>query len=112
MYVNLNHITFIESVAPSSRVAELICTVTNTAAAMLDIYQTQARFSGNVTNYGTVKVTGPSTVTFLGTYTEYGAYISDPSKTYFTNLTIESPGYLKGSFGDEFYISGNFINNS
>jgi hypothetical protein len=87
-------------------------TVTNTAAAMLEIYQTQARFSGNVTNYGTVKVTG-STVTFLGTYTEYGAYISDPSKTYFTNnLTIKSTGYLKGFLGDEFYISGDFINNS
>jgi len=83
----------------------------NAAAAMLEIANTQAKFTQDVTNYGTVKVTN-STVTFEGTYYEYGVYNSDPSTNYFANLIIGPTGYLTGGPGDVFNISGNFLNNS
>jgi len=83
----------------------------NAAAAMLEIANTQARFTQDVTNYGTVKVTD-SIVIFEGTYYEYGVYNSDPSTNYFANLIIGPTGYLTGGLGDVFNISGNFFNNS
>jgi len=83
----------------------------NAAAAMLEIANTQAKFTRDVTNYGTVKVTN-STVTFEGTYYEYGVYNSDPSTNYFANLIIGPTGYLTGGPGDVFNISGNFLNNT
>jgi hypothetical protein len=67
--------------------------------------------SASVLNNGTVKVTDTS-VTFTGTFTNNGAYISDPSSNYFTNLTVNSDGYLVGGAGDNFFIGGNFLNNS
>ena len=79
----------------------------NAAAAMLEIANTQARFTQDVTNYGTVKVTN-STVTFLGTYTEYGVYDSDPSTSTFQDLIIKSGGRLIGDADDQFIIAGDF----
>lgn len=49
---------------------------------------------------------------FTGTFTNNGAYISDPSSNYFTDLVVGSTGYITGCIGDNFYISNNFTNNS
>jgi hypothetical protein len=67
--------------------------------------------SASVLNNGTVTVTDTS-VTFNGTFTNNGVYISDPSSNYFTNLTVNSEGYLVGGAGDNFFIGGNFLNYS
>ena len=63
---------------------------------------------GNVINNGTVK-TWDTTVTFSGTFTNNGAYISDPSTNIFNNLTVGANGYLVGALGDAFQINGNLI---
>jgi hypothetical protein len=67
--------------------------------------------NGDVTNYGTVNVTN-TTVKWLGSYTEFGTYVSDPSNNYFNDLVVGSTGYLVGGVGDNFYVGGNFTNNS
>jgi hypothetical protein len=67
--------------------------------------------NGNVVNNGTIKVTN-TTAVYAGSFTNNGAYISDPSKNYFNNLTIGSAGYLTGGAGDEFHIGGDFLNHS
>ncbi len=64
-----------------------------------------------VTNSGTVKATN-TTVQFNGTFTNNGAYISDPSSNYFGDLIIGANGYLAGGTGDKFYIGNNFENHS
>lgn len=68
-------------------------------------------FNGHVNNYGTFKTTF-TTANYTGTFTNNGAYISDPATQYFNNLTIGNTGYLVGQHGDRFYISGDFINHS
>jgi hypothetical protein len=60
---------------------------------------------------GVVKITN-TTVQFVAPYTELGAYLSDPSNNYFTDLTVGPGGYLTGAAGDNFFVSGNFTNNS
>ncbi len=86
-------------------------TFTNNADANFDIENNTLIVNGNVTNHGTVKTTN-ATVTFTGTYTEFGAYISDPSENYFADLIVEASGYLTGGAGDKFIVDGDFINNS
>ena len=66
---------------------------------------------GNVINDGTFKVTDTS-VSYTGTFINNGAYLSDPSTSTFTNLTISASGYLQGGAGDQFILSGNLTNNS
>jgi hypothetical protein len=85
--------------------------VTNQASGNIEIAHTPALFTGDVTNFGTVKTTN-TTVTFAGNYTENGTYISDPSDNYFTNLFIGETGHLIGGFGDNWFISNDFVNNS
>jgi hypothetical protein len=51
-------------------------------------------------------------VTFTGSYTEGGVYISDPSDNFFTDVSIGAGGYWVGGVGDNFHISGDFVNNS
>jgi hypothetical protein len=63
---------------------------------------------GNVINNGTVK-TWDTTVTFNGTFTNNGAYLSDPSTNIFNNLTVGETGYLVGGLGDAFKINGDLI---
>ncbi|MBI5234907.1 MAG: PEP-CTERM sorting domain-containing protein, partial [Deltaproteobacteria bacterium] len=60
---------------------------------------------------GTVKTTA-TTAVFTGTFTNLGAYVSDPSNNYFNNLIIQTTGYLHGGTGDNFFIADNFYNNS
>ncbi len=67
--------------------------------------------NGDVTNNGTVKTTD-TTLQVTGTFTNNGAYISDPSINIFGNLVIGADGYLVGGLGDEFVVNGDFTNNS
>lgn len=85
--------------------------VTNASGHTLTVAYNPAIFTGNVTNYGTFKTTS-TTVTFSGTYTENGVFHSDPSNNYFTSLAIGQNGYLVGGAGDNWFVSGNFLNNS
>jgi hypothetical protein len=85
--------------------------VTNQAGAKIEVAHSPAVFTGKVVNYGTFKTTG-ATVTFAGTYTENGVYISDPSNNYFTDLVIGKNGHLVGGAGDNWYVKGNFANHS
>lgn len=66
---------------------------------------------GDVINNGTIKTTETS-IQYLGTFTNNGAYISDPSTQYFENLIIGENGYLQGGTGDRWVISGDFTSNS
>ena len=66
---------------------------------------------GNILNTGTVKTTH-TTAVFNGTFTNNGAYISDPASQYFIDLIVEEAGYLIGQHNDQFYIGGDFINHS
>jgi hypothetical protein len=67
--------------------------------------------NGMVDNAGTVKTTGTD-VTWAGTFTNSGAYISDPASQSFTDLAITAAGYLVGGSQDLFMISNDFINRS
>lgn len=53
-----------------------------------------------------------TTVRFSKDFTNNGAYLSDPSSNYFSNLTVGSNGYLAGGVGDNFLINGDFLNYS
>ncbi len=66
---------------------------------------------GNVVNNGTFKTT-QTTAVYTGTFTNTGAYISDPATQYFKDLAVGQTGYLIGQNLDKFLISGDFINNS
>jgi hypothetical protein len=66
---------------------------------------------GDVVNNGTFKTTNTSAV-YTGTFTNNGAYISDPATQRFNNLVIGPTGYLKGSLGDFFFVGGDFLNQS
>jgi hypothetical protein len=70
--------------------------------------------NGDVTNYGTFKVTssGGLVVQYTGTFTNSGAYISDPATHSFNNLIIDPQAYIQAVAGDLFSISGNFLNSS
>jgi hypothetical protein len=67
--------------------------------------------NGDVTNNGTVKVTN-TIAQYTGTFTNNGAYISDPAANLFTNLIIGQDGYLQGNRDDLFIISGYLDNYS
>jgi hypothetical protein len=67
--------------------------------------------NGNVLNNGTFKI-NHTTAEYTGTFTNNGAYISDPATQYFNDLIVGNTGYFVGQHGDKFYISGDFINHS
>jgi hypothetical protein len=87
-------------------------TITNNAGNLLEFNQ-QSEINGKVINEsgGTIRVTN-TTVSYSDTFYNNGAYISDPSKNFFTDLYIDTFGYLVGGDGDEFHFSGNFLNHS
>ncbi len=68
-------------------------------------------FNGDISNHGTLRVNN-TTAVYNGLFINGGAYHSDPSNNYFSNLTITDLGYLTGGAGDNFFISGDLINNS
>jgi hypothetical protein len=69
--------------------------------------------NGNVVNgiNGTMNVTNTEAV-FAGTFINRGAYISDPSSNYFTDLVVEQEGYLVGGAGDSFNFRGGLSSQS
>jgi hypothetical protein len=69
------------------------------------------KVDGDVINNGTVKTTH-TTAVYTGTFTNNGAYVSDPATQYFNDLIVGNTGYLVGQYRDKFYISGDFINHS
>ena len=85
--------------------------VINSASGNIEVAYDSAIFTGDFINNGTFKTTD-TVVTFTGTYTENGTYISDPSTQYFTDLISSETGSLIGGVGDNFLVSGDFINNS
>ncbi len=85
--------------------------VTNQASGNINVAYNPAIFAGNVANYGTVKNT-QTTITWAGTFTNSGAYLSDPGTQYFTDLIISPTGYLQGGVEDKWSLSGNFQNQS
>jgi T5SS/PEP-CTERM-associated repeat protein len=86
--------------------------VTNNATGVFAVTGGGSRVvTGSVTNAGTFHVTS-TTLTVTGTFTNNGAYISDPSDNNFTTLTVGTTGYLVGSSGDRFLVSGNLSNTS
>lgn len=66
---------------------------------------------GNVINNGIFKTTN-TTAIYKGSFTNNGAYISDPAIQYFNDLIVGENGYLAGQNLDHFFISGDFINYS
>jgi hypothetical protein len=83
----------------------------NNAAGTVNIDHTTAIFNNKVTSYGVFHVT-QSTVTFAGGRDIYGPYITDPTITYDTTLTVKSNGYIQAAMGDVFMMKGDFMNNS
>lgn len=71
----------------------------------------QREMSGNIVNNGTMKITD-TTVRFNKDFINNGAYLSDPSSNYFSNLTVGASGYLVGGVGDNFFIDNDFLNYS
>ena len=67
--------------------------------------------TGDVINNGTMNVSN-CTAIFNGTFTNNGAYVSDPAINHFINLVIGQTGYLQGGSSDQFLISGYFQNMS
>ncbi len=78
--------------------------IANKRSGRLNIFH-DVTFPGNTTNEGTIKTTG-ATVTWGGTFTNHGAYISDPSRQTFNNLVVGESGYLVGYSQDLFTILG------
>jgi len=85
--------------------------VTNQAGRTLEVAYDPALFTGDVVNEGTFRTTHTNVV-FAGSFTNNGAYLSDPSTNNFTTLVIGTAGYMQGEAGDNFNISEDFINNS
>ena len=83
----------------------------NEAGGWVLAYGNTTLFTGAVTNNGTFKNTGASVI-FADTYRENGSYVSDPADNFFTDLAVGPTGYLAGSTGDQFYVSGNLYNAS
>lgn len=83
----------------------------NLAGATLLVRNDQTLITGATINNGTIQ-TLKGTVIFEGGLTNNGAYLSDPSDNYFTDLTITDIGYLVGEIGDRFIMTGDFINHS
>jgi len=67
--------------------------------------------TGNVINTGPVKTTNTD-VTWNGTFTNNGAYMSDPSTQTFSDLVVGSSGYLVAASQDLFIVTDDFINQS
>jgi hypothetical protein len=85
--------------------------IVNKSSGTINVTDTPAIFTGDVTNEGTIKITD-TTVTYTAMFSNYGAYLSDPASSFFDDLYIYSTGYLIGGYGDEFHIAGDFMNYS
>jgi hypothetical protein len=64
-----------------------------------------------VVNNGTIK-TAAATTTFSGSFTNNGAFVSDPATQIFQDITLGAEGSLQGGAGDVFVVNGNMANYS
>lgn len=80
-------------------------------AGTLEVVRGRTHFRRAVTNRGSIKISDAE-VHFGARYTGLGAYVSDPSDNYFTDLVIGGLGYLVGGVGDRFFVNGDFISTS
>ena len=85
--------------------------VTNQVGSAIEVAHTPAIFTGDVTNWGIFKSTN-TVVTFTGTYTENGSFVSDPADNNFDDLVLGSTGALQGGLGDRFFIVGDLLSSS
>jgi hypothetical protein len=86
-------------------------TVINAATRQIRVAHNPALFTGNVTNNGIFKNT-ETTITFAGTYTENGTFISDPADNFFSSVSIGDEGAWVGGWGDRFFITGDLRSTS
>lgn len=85
--------------------------VINSANRTINVKFDPAIFTGNVTNNGTIKITG-TTVTFAGNYTG-NTYLSDPATNIFQGtVTTTAGGLMSGSAGDVFNFAGGVFTNN
>jgi hypothetical protein len=87
--------------------------VSNRVNATIRAALSPVLFTGNMTNNGTLKVTGAptNTVTIAGTYSGSGSYISDPADNYFVgNASVSAGGLISGGVGDRFFMYGTYSN--
>ncbi len=82
--------------------------VVNQASGEIEVRYQPAVFTGDVTNAGDIKVTD-TTVTFLGTYSGSGSYVSDPADNYFQDVQVAAGGAFVGGAGDRFLVRGDFL---
>jgi hypothetical protein len=88
-------------------------TIENYATAIVIGTQNAETFTSNVTNEsGATFTTMNANVTFSGTFTNNGTYISEPSTQSFNTLVIGPSGSLAGGSGDIFDVTGNVVNTS
>jgi hypothetical protein len=85
--------------------------LTNQAAGTLQVSNNPATFTGNVVNNGFIKTTA-ATVTWTGSFSNNGTYLSDPSTQTFQDITLGPQAALQGGAGDVFIVNGNMVNNS
>ncbi|MHB1214227.1 MAG: beta strand repeat-containing protein [Thiobacillus sp.] len=104
---NLTNAGSVEFYGPTNIVGDVL----NQSGGTILVRNNQTLITGHTVNDGTIQ-TLQGTVIFEGGLTNNGAYLSDPSDNYFTNLNVGQTGYLVGEIGDNFLVSGNFVNNS
>jgi hypothetical protein len=85
--------------------------VTNAATKQIRVAYNPALFTNNVVNNGIFKNTG-TTITFAGTYTENGTFISDPADNFFNSVNIGPSGAWVGGVGDRFFVNGDLLGES
>ena len=89
----------------------IVGSVINEAGGDLLVRNDQTLITGDLINHGTLRTLGGKVV-YEGTFTNLGAYISDPSESHFTDLVVGEHGYLAGEAGDRFVVSGSLVNGS
>jgi|WetSurMetagenome_2_1015567.scaffolds.fasta_scaffold26402_2 hypothetical protein len=86
-------------------------TIQINAGGIFNITGISPTLTSDVTNAGTVKTTNAN-ATWNGTFTNSGAYISDPSRqTFNKDLVVTSTGYLVGLTSQDLFIFKNDFQN-
>ncbi|MDQ5988387.1 MAG: hypothetical protein CSYNP_04147 [Syntrophus sp. SKADARSKE-3] len=67
--------------------------------------------NGRVTNYGNIEVNS-TTARFTGPLDNFGGYVSQDARSYFTDVYIRQDGYIRAGRGDLYSVSGNFYSTS
>ena len=89
----------------------IVGSVVNEAGGDLLVRNDQTLITGDLINHGTLRTIGGKVV-YEGTFTNLGAYLSDPSENHFVDLVVGEHGYLAGEAGDRFIITGSLVNGS